>query len=574
MRELRRITRGKRAIAFLLVFGVVIRTVYFFINLKLGGVDIDEAMLADNANSIVNNGTDILGNRYPIYFPTWLYGGQSPAATYMSALSVAVFGSNLFALRLPMLILSVFGFVCCIGIGHELFESGGRSELIFDGLCAVSPWMIFSGAYVLDCNCMGYNLMFALYFFIRAYKKNKMSLYVLSMLFFSLCFYSYIASILFVPAFLAVLYLILLIKKRIGFKACAVSVASITVFSSAFIIFGLVLIKAIKPFELGFISFPDMEYYARNGSLSTEVSNFGRWAYNFLDVCKKLIFVDTSYIYVPKLSFQYTNLLGGIFALLGALSLTLKKIFRKKTEYASLTVYVALAGLAAFALYCISVNGFVAYRYGIFSVILIILATIGIDEILNLLKGVDEKDARKIICVYLALSFSLFSVETVVYANKMNNCPGLMFLDSFGDCLEYSEGNNIEDINILVNYDSYGVIDGGVDIALRYYLGGERLNDYYDNIMLWYAKSADEEKHSFQIGAFTDKICEYRAENIEAVTNSGIKEAENITLYSTIDTEALTEDYYIVDNKAIEKFDCTGYKSISFGAFCVLQKTE
>lgn len=564
--------RRKTAALSFLVIGIIIRTVFFIVNLRLGGVDIDEAMLANNANSLVNNGTDVLGNRYPVYFPTWFYGGQSPAATYMSALFIALFGNSLFALRLPIFLISILGFACCIGLGAQLFENNVRNEFIFDAVCTVSPWMIFSGTFVLDCNYMGYNLMFALYFFIKAYKSKRMSLFGLSMLFFSLCFYSYIAAVLFVPVFLVALYLILIIKKHIDFKTCAVSVASVTVFSSLFIIFGLVLIKAVKPFELGIVSFPDMENYARSSSLSLNVSSIRSWLNNLRDTCTKLIFVDLSYIYIPKLSFQYSNLLGGIFGLIGIAALGIKKLTHKKIGLSPLTKYITFASLIAFVIYCLSVNSYVAYRCNIFSVFLLLFEAVGIGEIFDAAKKINTKRAKQIVSVYLAMSFVFFSAESAIYAQKKNDCQGLLFLDSFCDSLKYCEDNEAEKINIIVNYDSYGVIDGGVDVSLRYYYGSDKLYNYYDNMMLWYAKSIDEKKHSYPSGAFSDNVEKYRDEHIGVVNENGVRESDRITVYSTSDSPKLSDDFYIVDRRALPQTDSDGYENISFGAFSVLKR--
>ena len=61
--------------AFILHIGVFI---YFMINTP---IHTDEVMTVLNANNLAKSGTDILGEKLPIYFDTWLYGGQSPFAT-------------------------------------------------------------------------------------------------------------------------------------------------------------------------------------------------------------------------------------------------------------------------------------------------------------------------------------------------------------------------------------------------------------------------------------------------------------------------------------------------------------
>ena len=68
--------------AFILHIGVFI---YFMVKKP---INIDEAMTVLNANSLAKSGTDILGEKLPIYFDTWLHGGQSPFATYLVAIMI------------------------------------------------------------------------------------------------------------------------------------------------------------------------------------------------------------------------------------------------------------------------------------------------------------------------------------------------------------------------------------------------------------------------------------------------------------------------------------------------------
>ena len=206
----------------LVVIGIVLRIIFFISNFIIGDVHIDESMLFANALSIVNNGTDLLGNKFPVYFPTWFIGGQSPLGTYLSAFAVKLFGNSLFVLRLPALIVGCIGLMCSAKLGDLLFLKK-EFKYAFVGLSAVSPWMIFSSCYVLDCNYMGYNLIFGILMLAKGQKQNKRLYYVFSMFFFSLCFYSYIASVLIVPVFLAITYLILFVKKRMSISGSPVA---------------------------------------------------------------------------------------------------------------------------------------------------------------------------------------------------------------------------------------------------------------------------------------------------------------------------------------------------------------
>ena len=67
-------------------------------------INVDEIITAINAKSIAETGKDIQGQSFPIYLKGW--GGQSIILLYFMTLTIKIFGYNLFAIRLPMLIIS------------------------------------------------------------------------------------------------------------------------------------------------------------------------------------------------------------------------------------------------------------------------------------------------------------------------------------------------------------------------------------------------------------------------------------------------------------------------------------
>lgn len=326
--------------------GLALRIIFFVFNLVIGGVHIDESMLFANALSIAKNGTDILGNKMPVYFPTWLIGGQSPVGTYLSAFAVKLFGNSLFVLRLPAMIIGCVGVICSAKLGTLLFNQK-EYRYAFVGLSAISPWMIFSSCYVLDCNYMGYNIIFGILLLLKGQKQNKNIYYVLSMLFFSFCFYSYIASVLIVPAFLFLLYLTLLINGKMKIKDCVISILSLFVFSIPFIIFGLVLVGKIEPFTTKFISFPDMKYYSRDtsvalnsGSVPTVIKNLFT---NFIESISIILIPDSTILADCTNLFQYGNLGAGLISLFGIVDVLLSKLHKKNVCNNAMLKSIAIA---------------------------------------------------------------------------------------------------------------------------------------------------------------------------------------------------------------------------------------
>ena len=87
-----------------------------------GDINCDEAMLAINARSISENGTDIYGPSFPVYFEAWLNSGQSALSTYITALSIWIFGFNLFAIRLPILVISIVSICIVFLLTKKIFN--------------------------------------------------------------------------------------------------------------------------------------------------------------------------------------------------------------------------------------------------------------------------------------------------------------------------------------------------------------------------------------------------------------------------------------------------------------------
>ncbi|MBR3149778.1 MAG: glycosyltransferase family 39 protein [Eubacterium sp.] len=476
---MKNVTKSSTALSkvFLLV-GIAVRIVFFIINLFVGGYNYDEVMTSLNAFSLAEKMTDIAGERLPVYFDTWIIGGQSPFATYLSALGVKLFGLNDFGVRIFSLVFSIIALFALYGFAKEVFGET-KYGIAFFGLGCVSPWAIFSGTIMLDCNFLGHVLMIALYFFSKALNTEKTKYYVFSMIFFALGFYCYIASVLFIPILLLLLYLVLIIKRKISFKNLAASVLTVFVVSLPFIAFGLVSVGVIKPFELFGFNFSTMPGYVRSdtvvysgGSLAQIIKDvFVSGVFGFI----LIIFADLALVSLGTSVFQYANLFCGAFVLFGLVVLILE-LFKKSKKLNFNQKLFALAFFVSVMFFASSisdVNLGTVYRISIFSYFIIYIEAIGLAEAFSKLKKIDFK---KVLSVYLALSLALFSLTyTFVYAAQMNpNIDDDKFSFNYGDayyaCLDFAEEQNGDRI---VTYKSVSA-QFPVPVYIRHY--------YYDKI--------------------------------------------------------------------------------------------
>ena len=161
--NLRQNTNAVTLTAIAISAGIMLRIAFFMFYSKSGDIYCDEAMTVLNARAIANNGTDIMGNAYPIYFATWLYGGQSGFATYIMAAFIKIFGFGLEITRLPILIFSVLG-LCAFAGCAKLIMQNERQVFFATALAALSPHFIYQSAWTLDCAFFPQLFIIGLYF--------------------------------------------------------------------------------------------------------------------------------------------------------------------------------------------------------------------------------------------------------------------------------------------------------------------------------------------------------------------------------------------------------------------------
>ena len=560
----------------LVVIGIVLRIIFFISNFIIGDVHIDESMLFANALSIVNNGTDLLGNKFPVYFPTWFIGGQSPLGTYLSAFAVKLFGNSLFVLRLPALIVGCIGLVCSAKLSGLLFLKK-EFKYAFVGLSAVSPWMIFSSCYVLDCNYMGYNLIFGILMLAKGQKQNKRLYYILSMFFFSLCFYSYIASVLIVPVFLAITYLILFVKKRMSISDSVLSVVSLLFFSIPFIIFGLVLTGKIEPFSTQIMSFPDMRFYSRENSLAL---NSG----SLIEVIKQLFknfFESLSIVAFPESAitldnisvnnlFLYGNVGAGLISIFGIAELFLSKLHKKDIKGSTITKSIIIASCGVIVVFCAMTNMPLfayAYRYGVLTPLLLFFEAIGLALLINKIKAINIKKFKLILVGYLTVSLIFFGIEFFyMYSNNIKS-DSLTYGDSLKICLNESDKINPNDTTIICNAQC----DQATLVYLYYYRQNKNLNNFADCMLDSYTKS-DKVGYGYSLNdAFKDKIISYANLHPECITNNKISVSDTITILNSDEIE-LTEKCYIVQHSELSQYNYENYKVKENGFYDILIK--
>ena len=525
--------------AFILHIGVFI---YFMVKKP---INIDEAMTVLNANSLAKSGTDILGEKLPIYFDTWLHGGQSPFATYLVAIMIKLFGYSLFVTRVPMFVFSILGLIAFYKFLKEVIPENETLINIAFCLACISPWHLYSSAFTLDCNFLPHIAMFGMYFLAKGINSTKSKYFVFSMLFFGLGFYCYILSAIIIPVLLAALFLILLIKKKVSFKNTIISVITIFIVAIPFILQGLVQFGIIENLNFLGFSISKMPYYSRGSELKLNniLENLGEGIIS-------LLFTDI-YSFNAKgvNSFNFANSFGSVALLAGVITLILNKI-RKRNDFGIFLKAVIISTLVSSAAVCsLTFYATALYRYNIYNYIFIIISAYGIYSVSKLFKKPRFKEVTSLlVATSLIITTYCFAYY---YKNDVIN-TNTFYTSSIEECLNYNKSNkNVtlvcvdEETNI-----NCGQITERMIIDTLYHHINEK--DFTDIEALLY-----------KAGYFNNNDFS----NLPKFTKDNSIEFKN-------PKEKIIEDYVIVYSPQLKnlKYDKNQYEIIDFGSFVVLNK--
>ena len=525
--------------AFILHIGVFI---YFMVKKP---INIDEAMTVLNTNSLAKSGTDILGEKLPIYFDTWLHGGQSPFATYLVAIMIKLFGYSLFVTRVPMFVFSMLGLVAFYKFLKEVIPENETLINITFCLACISPWHLYSSAFTLDCNFLPHIAMFGMYFLAKGINSKKSKYFVFSMLFFGLGFYCYILSAIIIPVLLAVLFLILLIKKKVSFKNTIISVITIFIVAIPFILQGLVQFGIIENLNFLGFSISKMPYYSRGSELKLNniLENLGEGIIS-------LLFTDI-YSFNAKgvNSFNFANSFGSVALLAGVITLILNKI-RKRNDFGIFLKAVIISTLVSSATVCsLTFYATALYRYNIYNYIFIIISAYGIYSVSKLFKKPRFKEVTSLlVATSLIITTYCFAYY---YKNDVIN-TNTFYTSSIEECLNYNKSNKnvtLVCVDEETNINS-GQITERMIIDTLYHHINEK--DFIDIEALLY-----------KAGYFNNNDFS----NLPKFTKDNSIEFKN-------PKEKIIEDYVIVYSPQLKnlKYDKNQYEIIDFGSFVVLNK--
>lgn len=178
-------------------------------------LDWDEAALGYNAYSILKTGRDEYGTWFPLTLRSF-DDYKPPLYMYLAVPSVALFGLEPWAVRLPSVILGILAVVGTYFLVCELFKKNENLALVASGLLALSPWHIQFSRIAFEANSGVTINIWAIVAFLKGL--HSRAWLCASALLFGLGLYAYHSERIFLPLLVFILAIVfrreLLERKR------------------------------------------------------------------------------------------------------------------------------------------------------------------------------------------------------------------------------------------------------------------------------------------------------------------------------------------------------------------------
>ncbi|MBO4456665.1 MAG: hypothetical protein J5802_03020 [Butyrivibrio sp.] len=195
-----------------IMLGLVVIRLYHF-GIQPVWYYIDEAMSSYDAYSLMLYGTDHWGNSLPTHMYAWGYTHQSAFFTYSIVPFMKILGYSMYAIRLPLLILSVIGAAFLALTVRDIL--GDRMAIVALIVCAFNPWHFVQSRYGIDCNVFPHLFIVGTSFFVHFIKTEKKRFLYIGTLIMAITLYSYMVAVYSVQIFMLMLFLYFLCKKKI-----------------------------------------------------------------------------------------------------------------------------------------------------------------------------------------------------------------------------------------------------------------------------------------------------------------------------------------------------------------------
>lgn len=179
----------------ILIISLFVR--FYKLDLVPNGFHIDEAIIADNANFILNTGKDTNNNFLPLQ--TEVFGDYNPTGyAYLAIAPIKILGLTIFAARSVGAFLGALAAIGVFFLAYSIFERT-RISLLASLFTALSPWGIALSRSTEETAASLVFIIFGLALLIWSVKKEKILYLLVAVFLLFISYFMYFTPRLFVP---------------------------------------------------------------------------------------------------------------------------------------------------------------------------------------------------------------------------------------------------------------------------------------------------------------------------------------------------------------------------------------
>ncbi|MBQ6570706.1 MAG: glycosyltransferase family 39 protein [Clostridia bacterium] len=355
--------QNKTALLFwLILLAAVLARVIYFTKLP-PALNNDEAAIGYDTWSLLKYGVDRNGTHLPVHLISW-GSGQNAIYAYLSMPFVALFGLNIFTVRIVNLIFGTLSVAVTYFFVKNFYSV--RTALFTMGLVAVSPWHILLSRWGLESNLFPSLFLIGVWLFTSGIRKDWM--YIAGAAVLALSLYAYGTAYLVVPLFLLAAVPYMIYKYRPKTKIIAFSAL---VFAA--VALPIALFVLTNKFGWGDIKILGFTAPSLTGTSRMSTAAGGTGLKNALsNLYRMLIVQDDGLLYNCVPGFGICYYISIPFALYGGY-----RVMARKDLFSVATGIWLAAGIALFFVYSdVNIN-----RVNIVFLPLIIFAGIGVCDV-------------------------------------------------------------------------------------------------------------------------------------------------------------------------------------------------
>ena len=359
-----------------------------------------------------------------MHFISW-GSGQNVLYSYIMIFFIAIFGLNVFSVRLPM---AIVGCISLIIVYKLLKKYGKKATIIGLTFFAIVPWHIMKSRWGLESNLFPDLVLWGTYFILHGIELNKLKKFYIGIAILAISVYSYGTSYLFLPVYILLILTYLLINKKINIKNAIISLAISGIIALPMIVFVIINTFDLDSIRIGFLTIPRV--YENRFQSETAFLSISSMLNNFINNIKIVIEQTDTYLYNSLPFFGTTYVISLPFTVIGLV----KSLKEKHIENKILNACFSSAFLLLFILNQANIN-----RINIIFMPLIFYTIIGIYEI----SKNNNFTLYSILCVYIVLFIMFISSYILIFSEK-----GDVFEHDLEEPLTYISNIDVEHIYI------------------------------------------------------------------------------------------------------------------------------